>query len=179
MQGLSARFEKTDAGRREIATRSGALGRSSRALLIMVDGQVTGEDLAVRAGQLGLEAQAVFELMQAGFIQRATEAPGEPLFVQVDVPRPETPRPAASAAPARKRSLAAARMYLMDIAARTFSSAEHPVRQRLVQATDRASVESAFDALLAALRDATSASMVEQVEVSFRGFLPAEEGVAG
>ncbi|SFP57948.1 hypothetical protein SAMN03159417_02540 [Ralstonia sp. NFACC01] len=176
MQGLSARFEKTDAGRREIATRGGVLSRSSRALLIMVDGQVTGEDLAVRAGQLGLEAQAVFELVQAGFIQSATDVAGEPVFVQVAQPQPETLKPAA---PARKRSLAAARMYLMDIAARTFSSAEHPVRQRLVEATDRASVESAFDALLAALREATSASMVEQVEVSFRGFLPAEESVAG
>ncbi len=136
----------------------------------MVDGQVTGEDLAVRAGQLGLEAQAVFDLVQAGFIQRATD---------VAEPQPEAPKPAAPAAPARKRSLAAARMYLMDIAARTFSSAEHPIRQRLVEATDRASVEGAFDALLAALREATSASMVEQVEVSFRGFLPAEDSVAG
>ncbi|MRS97672.1 hypothetical protein GJQ57_03285 [Ralstonia pickettii] len=177
--GLSARFEKTDAGRREIATRGGALSRSSRALLIMVDGQVTGEDLAVRAGQLGLEAQAVFDLVQAGFIRRATDVASEPVFVQMVESQPEAPKPVAPAAPARKRSLAAARMYLMDIAARTFSSAEHPIRQRLVEATDRASVEGAFDALLAALREATSASMVEQVEVSFRGFLPAEDSVAG
>ncbi|WP_254659066.1 hypothetical protein [Ralstonia pickettii] len=145
----------------------------------MVDGQVTGEDLAVRAGQLGLEAQAVFDLVQAGFIQRATDVASEPVFVQVVESQPEAPKPVAPAAPARKRSLAAARMYLMDIAARTFSSAEHPIRQRLVEATDRASVEGAFDALLAALREATSASMVEQVEVSFRGFLPAEDSVAG
>ncbi|WP_256731169.1 hypothetical protein [Ralstonia pickettii] len=145
----------------------------------MVDGQVTGEDLAVRAGQLGLEAQAVFDLVQAGFIRRATDVASEPVFVQVVESQPEAPKPVAPAAPARKRSLAAARMYLMDIAARTFSSAEHPIRQRLVEATDRASVEGAFDALLAALREATSASMVEQVEVSFRGFLPAEDSVAG
>ncbi|WP_104654512.1 hypothetical protein [Ralstonia insidiosa] len=176
MQALSARFEKTDAGRREIATRNGALSRSSRALLIMVDGQATGEDLAVRASQLGLQAQAVLELLQAGFIQIAADVAGEPTLVQVAEPQPEPPKPAA---PNRKRSLAAARMYLMDIAARTFSSAEHPIRQRLVEATDRASVEGAFEALMAALREATSASMVEQVEVSFRGFLPAEEGVAG
>ena len=176
MQALLARFEKTDAGRREIATRNGALSRSSRALLIMVDGQATGEDLAVRASQLGLEAQAVLELLQAGFIQIAADVAGEPALVQVAEPQPEPLKPAA---PNRKRSLAAARMYLMDIAARTFSSAEHPIRQRLVEATDRASVEGAFEALMAALREATSASMVEQVEVSFRGFLPAEEGAAG
>jgi len=178
MQALSARFEKTDAGRREIATRNGALSRSSRALLIMVDGQATGEDLAARAGQLGLEAQAVLELLQAGFIQSTADVVGAPTFVQVAEPPVAEPQPK-PAAPNRKRSLAAARMYLMDIAARTFSSAEHPIRQRLVEATDRASVEGAFEALMAALREATSASMVEQVEVSFRGFLPAEEGVPG
>lgn len=169
MQGLSGRFEKTDAGRQEIATRGGTLSRSNRALLIMVDGQSTGEDLAARAGQIGLGAQAVLDLLQAGFIRSLAEAGSAP----VAAPEPEAPK---SAAPNRKRSLAAARMYLMDIAARTFSSAEHPIRVRLVEATDRASVESAFEALLAALREATSASMVEQVEMSFRGFLPAEEG---
>lgn len=177
MQGLVGRFEKTEAGRHEIATRSGTLNRSSRALLIMVDGQADGEVLTVRAGQLGLDAGAVFALLEAGFIQRAdTQAEGR---APTPAPQAEAPRPAAPAAPARKRSLAAARMYLMDIAARTFSSAEHPIRLRLVEATDRAAVEGAFDALMAALREATSASMVEQVEVSFRGFLPAEEGVAG
>src|SRR5579875_3169941 len=101
MQALSARFEKTDAGRREIATRNGALSRSSRALLIMVDGQATGEDLAVRASQLGLQAQAVLELLQAGFIQIAADVAGEPALVPVAEPQPEPPKPAA---PNRKRS---------------------------------------------------------------------------
>lgn len=172
MQMLSGRFEKTEAGRSEIAARSGTLSRSNRALLIMVDGQTTGEELVARAHQIGLGEQAITELLRAGFIRRQEHAGNAP------VPAPEgaAPKPAT---PNRKRSLAAARMYLMDIAARTFTSAEHPIRQRLVEATDRASVEGAFDALMAALREATSASMVEQVEVSFRGFLPAEEGVAG
>ncbi len=172
MQGLVGRFEKTEAGRHEIATRGGALNRSSRALLIMVDGQADGEALTVRAGQLGMDAGAAFALLEAGFIQRADTADSAPTVA----PQAAAPKPAA---PNRKRSLAAARMYLMDIAARTFNSAEHPIRQRLVEATDRAAVEGAFDALLAALREATSASMVEQVEVAFRGFLPAEEGVPG
>ncbi|WP_296229111.1 hypothetical protein [Ralstonia sp. UBA689] len=173
MQGLSGRFEKTDAGRQEIATRGGTLSRSNRALLIMVDGQSTGEDLAARAGQIGLGAQAVLDLLQAGFIRGLPDADTTPVAELAAAPEPEeVPKPAV---PNRKRSLAAARMYLMDIAARTFSSAEHPIRVQLVEATDRASVEGAFEALLAALREATSASMVEQVETSFRGFLPAEE----
>lgn len=167
-QGPVGRFEKTAAGRHEIAMRGGALNRSSRALLIMVDGQADGAALAARAGQLGLDAGAVFALLEAGFIQRADAEDSQPAAVALA----EAPQPAA---PNRKRSLAAARMYLMDIAARTFSSAEHPIRQRLVEATDRAAVEDAFDALLAALREAMSASMVEQVEVAFRGFLPAED----
>ena len=172
MQRLSGRFEKTEAGRLEIAARSGTLNRASRALLIMVDGQATGEDLAARAHQIGLGEQAVLDLLRAGFIRRQDGANNAP------VAESEAATPKA-ATPNRKRSLAAARMYLMDIAARTFTSAEHPIRQRLVAATDRASVEGAFDALMAALREATSASMVQQVEVAFRGFLPAEEGMAG
>ncbi|WP_426399845.1 hypothetical protein ACN9M1_17540 [Ralstonia sp. R-29] len=172
MQMLSGRFEKTEAGRLEVAARSGMLNRSNRALLIMVDGQTTGEDLAARAHQIGLGEQAIVELVNAGFIRRQERAGNAP----ATEPEAAVPKPAM---PNRKRSLAAARMYLMDIAARTFTSAEHPIRQRLVEATDRASVEGAFDALMAALREATSASMVEQVEVAFRGFLPAEEAVAG
>ena len=168
MQVLSGRFEKTEAGRLEIAARSGTLNRSNRALLIMVDGQATGEDLAARAHQIGLGEQAIAELLRGGFIRRQPDTGNAP------VAEPEAAAPA-PVAPTRKRSLAAARMYLMDIAARTFSSAEHPVRLRLVEATDRASVEGAFDALMAALREATSASMVEQVESAFRGFLPVEE----
>lgn len=174
MQGLVGRFEKTEAGRHEIATRGGVLSRSSRALLIMVDGQASGEDLAARAGQIGLGAQAVLDLVQAGFIRSLVGADTtravEP--VAAVTMEPAAPKPAM---PNRKRSLAAARMYLMDIAARTFSAADHPIRQRLVEATDRAAVESAFEALMAALHEATSASMLEQVEASFRGFLPAED----
>ncbi|MCO5399426.1 hypothetical protein [Ralstonia soli] len=166
MQGLAGRFEKTEAGRHEIATRGGALNRSSRALLIMVDGHATGEDLAARAGQIGLGAQAVLDLVQAGFIRSRADTDDTP------VAEPEAPK---AAVPNRKRSLAAARMYLMDIAARTFSSAEHPIRVRLVEATDRAAVEGAFEALMTALHEVTSASMVEQVKTSFRGFLPAED----
>lgn len=172
MQALVGRFEKTAAGRSEIATRGGTLCRSSRALLIMVDGQTDAQALAARAGQLGLEAGAVIALLEAGFIQRADAAQSAP------VGGPTTPVQTAIT-PHRKRSVAAARMYLMDIAARTFSSVEHPIRRRLVEATDRDAVEGAFDALLAALREATSASMVEQVESAFRGFLPAEAGSAG
>jgi len=175
MQALSGRFEKTEAGRQEIAARGGALSRSNRALLIMVDGQATGEDLTAKAHQIGLGEQAIIELLRAGFIRRHEDAGNVPPVAELE-PEPDAPKPAT---PNRKRSLAAARMYLMDIAARTFSSAEHPIRQRLVAATDRASVEGAFDVLMAALREATSASMVEQVEVSFRGFLPAEEHAAG
>ena len=171
MQMLSGRFEKTEAGRLEIAARSGTLNRSNRALLIMVDGQTTGEDLAARAHQIGLGEQAIIELVNAGLIRRQERVGNAQVTEPEAAPKPATPN--------RKRSLAAARMYLMDIAARTFTSAEHPIRQRLVEATDRASVEGAFDALMAALREATSASMVEQVEVAFRGFLPAEEAVAG
>lgn len=167
MQTLVGRFEKTAAGRSEIAMRGGTLSRASRALLIMVDGQSDAQALTARAGQLGLDAGAVIALLEAGFIQRADA--GEPAPLAAPPAQVQ-----AAVMPNRKHSVAAARLYLMDIAARAFSSAEHPIRQRLLEATDRSALEGAFEALRAALCDVTSASMVAQVELAFRGFLPAD-----
>lgn len=55
--GLVGRFEKTDTARQEIAARMEALDR--RALLIMVGGQTSAEDIGARARQLGLEAKGL------------------------------------------------------------------------------------------------------------------------
>lgn len=56
MKGLAGRFEKTTAGRQEIASRIGTLDRRTRALLIAVDGRTSARDLLARAHQLGLES---------------------------------------------------------------------------------------------------------------------------
>lgn len=137
-------------------------------------------DLLARALQLGLESDAVFALQQAGFIQHVGE-----LGPVSDV------QPSAGSLPSgakqnmqfRKRSLAAARMYLMDVMARTLGTAEHPIRTRLIEATDPGSVEppfdndgaQAFEAFLEMLRETATPSVVAHIEESFRDQLASNE----
>lgn len=172
MESVVRRFEKTDAGRQEIAARTGALDRRTRALLIMVDGQTSAEDLLARAMQLGLTSEAVLALRQAGLIQSVGE------LGHRSEAHPLTEPPPAAAEPkvqVRKQSLAAARMYLMDIVVRTLGTADHPIRTRLIEATDLHSVKQAFEALLEILRQRAAPSVVTSIEKSFRDQFPADD----
>ncbi|WP_059413585.1 hypothetical protein [Cupriavidus basilensis] len=177
MQDHAGLLEKTAAGREILGQRTGALDRRSRALLIMIDGRTSMADMVSRAGQLGLDASAVAQLIEGGLVQLAARAAGD--RAEAAPPQPREHAPAATPAPApapaeaaRKRSLAAARMYLMDVMARTFGTADHPLRARLVEATDRAAVELVFDAFQVLLNDTASPSLVAHIEASFRDLLP-------
>ncbi|WP_340527743.1 hypothetical protein [Cupriavidus necator] len=55
-------------------------------------------------------------------------------------------------------------MYLMDAMVRTLGTAEHPIRTRLIEATDQAFVEQAFEAFLETLREAATPSVVAHIE---------------
>lgn len=164
--------EKTTAGRQEIASRMGTLDRRTRALLITVDGRSSGTELLARAHQLGLDLDVVLALQQAGLIQHV----GELGHVSNLQPSAGSPHPGTKQnIQFRKRSLAAARMYLMDVMVRTLGTAEHPVRTLLVEATDRGSVEQAFEECLQMLRETARPSMVAQIEESFCEQLPIRE----
>jgi hypothetical protein len=121
--------------------------------------------------QLGLETDAVLALEQAGLIRVVPDPDQSVLLpskgVAAAAQTPELPR--------RKRSLASARMYLMDVMVRTFGSADHPIQTRLIGATDQASVEAVFEAFLEALREASTPSVVAHIEESFRAQLPVWE----
>jgi hypothetical protein len=169
MRGLVGVLEKTEAGREILGQRNGTLCRRSRALLIMVDGRTSMEEMVGRAGQLGLEADAITQLLEDGLIQVAAKS----IDMALALPALETQANAPVCAEAdRKRSLAAARMYLMDVTARTFGTADHPIRARLVEATDRAAVEAAFEEFQVVLKDMASPSLAAQIEEAFRELLP-------
>ncbi|MGT2489828.1 hypothetical protein ACU4GD_02990 [Cupriavidus basilensis] len=107
----------------------------------------------------------MFQLLHVGFIQTVSEADGEPAVQSFsEVP----PVSAKSKAVLQRRSLAIARMYLMDAMVRAFGTTDHPVRRRLIEATDPASVEAAFGEFLGVLREIATPSMVGQIEESFR-----------
>ncbi|WP_276264368.1 hypothetical protein [Cupriavidus basilensis] len=162
-------LEKTEAGRAALGQRAGTLCRRSRALLIMVDGRTSVQDMVSRAGQLGLDASAVTQLLEDGLIKVAAGHMDATHRKPAGDAQLDSPAPADAT---RKRSLAAARMYLMDVMARTFGTADHPIRARLVEATDRAAVEAAFEEFLVVLGDMASPSLVAHIEGAFRELLP-------
>jgi hypothetical protein len=168
MEGIVGQMEKTEAGRQEITGRNGTLDRRSRALLIMVDGQTDSQDLLARAEQLGLGADTLRQLLQGGFIRPVAEPTNATASQPLDEQSVSTPKVAV-----QKRSLAAARMYLMDVAERTLGTTGRPIRTRLIGATDLDSIERAFEEFLQIMQGKATPSMAAHIEKSFRNLLPA------
>ena len=92
---------KTDQARQALSIRDGSLSMRERRVLILCDGQRSVEELA---SMLGPETPShVQRLRDAGYLAALLEAPAS------------TPAPAPTATSSRRRSLVAARMYLLDM----------------------------------------------------------------
>ncbi len=105
---------KTDLARTALQAHRAPLDMRQRRLLILCDGQRTIADLT---GLLGQDAPAmVIQLVQAGYLSTGTPAPS-PAIAVAPVPTPPAGAPAALAASAveRRRSLVAARIYVLGI----------------------------------------------------------------
>ncbi|WER49916.1 hypothetical protein CupriaWKF_22675 [Cupriavidus sp. WKF15] len=168
MEGKVGRLEKTEAGRQELTGRNGTLDRRSRALLIMVDGQTRSRDLRARGEHLGLDPDTLRQLLQRGFIRLVPERIHETATWQLE----EQPSAIPPKLVGQKRSLAAARMYLMDVAERTLGRTGHPIKTRLVEAMDLASIELAFQEFLDIMRRKATPAIVAHIEERFRNVLP-------
>lgn len=105
---------KTDLARTALQAHRAPLDMRQRRLLILCDGQ---RSIAELTGLLGPEAPAmVIQLVQAGYLSTGVPAPS-PAAAVTPVPTPPAGAPAALAAPAveRRRSLVAARIYVLGI----------------------------------------------------------------
>ncbi|HGM5878229.1 TPA: hypothetical protein ACKP4S_002745 [Stenotrophomonas maltophilia] len=105
---------KTDLARTALQAHRAPLDMRQRRLLILCDGQRTIADLT---GLLGQDAPAmVIQLVQAGYLSTGVPAPS-PATAVAPVPTPPAGAPAALAASAveRRRSLVAARIYVLGI----------------------------------------------------------------
>lgn len=105
---------KTDLARTALQAHRAPLDMRQRRLLILCDGQRTIADLTDLLGQ---DAPAmVIQLVQAGYLSTGVPAPS-PATAVAPVPTPPAAAPAALAAPAveRRRSLVAARIYVLGI----------------------------------------------------------------
>ena len=65
-------YDKTAKGKEEIATRKYQLAPRLRALLVLIDGRRTEEELLRNVAGLGLGASALAELLEHGYIVLAT-----------------------------------------------------------------------------------------------------------
>ena len=131
---------KTELARTALQAHRAPLDMRQRRLLILCDGQRTIADLT---GLLGQDAPAmVIQLVQAGYLSTgtgATAAPPPP--ADAAAPAPTTPA-AAPAAPAtgseRRRSLVAARIYVLGI----LEMQRHPQAAALFRDLQQARAES-------------------------------------
>ena len=109
---------KTELARTALQAHRAPLDMRQRRLLILCDGQRTIADLT---GLLGQDAPAmVIQLVQAGYLSTGTGAPAPPPSPAAAVeptPAPPAAAPAATASTAveRRRSLVAARIYVLGI----------------------------------------------------------------
>jgi hypothetical protein len=165
---------KTDQARTALQAHRAPLDMRQRRLLILCDGQ---RDLATLTTMIGADAPAmVIQLVQAGYL---VTTPGRP------EPSAAAPLPATPAAPAgagsalaspppneRRRSMAAARIYLLGI----LEMQRHPqaaaLFRELQQARQDGDVVDAMQAALDALTQLTSAGYAERVHDRLLEVLP-------
>ena len=160
---------KTDLARDALQAHRAPLDMRQRRLLILCDGQ---RDLAQLTAMIGPEASAmVIQLIQAGYL--VSTAPPE----AVPAPAPEGPTATSattSAAPVteRRRSLVAARIYLLGI----LELQRHPQAAALLhtlqQARSDEQVVAALHGALEALPTLTSSGYAERVRQRLFEVLP-------
>ncbi|KAF1015150.1 MAG: hypothetical protein GAK31_02640 [Stenotrophomonas maltophilia] len=175
---------KTDLARSALQAHRAPLDMRQRRLLILCDGQ---RDLAELASLLGADAGAmVGELVRAGYLSAGVEAavlPSPPvaevaLAAPVAAPAPAAavqPPAARSAAPVeRRRSLVAARIYVLGI----LEMQRHPQAAALFRDLQQARAEqdvlSTLHAALQALPGLTSDGYCQRVRERLLEALPLE-----
>lgn len=147
---------KTDLARTALQAHRAPLDMRQRRLLILCDGQ---RDLAQLTGMIGPEASAmVIQLIQAGYLVSSAA------LETATLPAPPGAAPVAAPAPAeRRRSLVAARIYLLGI----LELQRHPQAAALFHALQRArsdeDVIASLHTALRALPGLTSPGYAERV----------------
>lgn len=177
---------KTDLARTALQAHRAPLDMRQRRLLILCDGQRSIADLT---GLMGQEAPAmVIQLIQGGYLETGAPAAASPSAA----PAPAAPRPAAAvavaAAPApapvpapapaapveRRRSLVAARIYLLGILEMQRNPMAAALFRDLQQARAENDVVKVLQAALQVLPGMTSEGYCERVRQRLLEALPME-----
>lgn len=178
---------KTDQAHAALQTHRAGLDMRQRRVLILADGQRSLDELT---GILGADTpQQVTDLIRGGYLTLDREATLHEVLARQPAPPPITtpvavaPAPPLRAAPAHRRSMVAARLYLLGM----LELQRHPEAQRLHRQLQRAIEDQpALDTMLEAMHALpalTSAGYAQRVlgrlrEVLPEDFLGALDGIA-
>ncbi len=174
---------KTDLARTALQAHRAPLDMRQRRLLILCDGQRSIADLT---GLIGQEAPAmVIQLVQGGYLETGAPAPPAPAPAPPVSPRPAAavapavvpaaaPAPAPSAPVERRRSLVAARIYLLGILEMQRNPMAAALFRDLQQARAEEDVVKVLQAALQALPGMTSDGYCERVRQRLLEALPME-----
>ncbi|WP_140727845.1 hypothetical protein [Pseudomonas sp. Hp2] len=153
---------KTDLARRALDSHRTALDLRQRRTLILCDGQ---RSVAELTRLLGPETPAlVRQLREHGYLEGGDDAPGAPSAT--------APTAQSGGAPARRRSLGAARIYVQDMLELQRNEAAQSLRRRLMMAHDEPSIVSALLEALAELPRMTAAGYARRVRERVAEVLP-------
>lgn len=156
---------KTDLARDALQAHRAPLDMRQRRLLIMCDGQ---RDIGQLTALIGPEAPAmVIQLIQAGYLVSAPEAAA-----------PMAARAAAEPAPERRRSVVAARIYLLGILELQRNPQAAALYRDLQMARAEADVVTSLRTALEALPGMTSEGYCQRVRQRVLEALPVEHGEA-
>lgn len=170
---------KTVAGVEEIATRTRRVPPRLRTMLILVDGRRSVAELIDAAAGLGDVRQALETLHDEGFVirvggPRPVAAVASRASAQMDArsrPAPVLERPAN--APRQRRSLALARLYLLNAMEQSLRHGDQPVRDHLRNATSRAQLVLAFE-MCQEIADELGVRHIDTIGKNFYEMLPDE-----
>lgn len=189
-------LERTDIGQAEIATRALKLPMTARAVLLMVDGKSEVTHLQRKMAGLADGMSILESLFNNGLIRRrhySSEAVGrglqdsEQLAQQAlrhaaqdsirisSLTQPLAPPPPAGNTPGvgkQRRSLALARMYLLDQMDRMFGDRSEAARNLLRSATTREDLLLVFADCREILIETTGEERAMRIELEFRAMLP-------
>lgn len=117
---LNAIPAKTDQAKEALKNRDIPMSRAQRAMLIMIDGSKPLSELSGAFTALGLTSSDLAHLTQAGFIDWRNREHS----TDREAPAHQPPRPAAS-----NKSVAAAKLFALDLAGRMLPNLDQPIRE--------------------------------------------------
>ncbi len=191
-------LERTDIGQAEIAHRALKLPMTARAILLMVDGKSEIKQLQRKMAGLPEAMNILESMLSNGLIRRrhyssdtsirdashglavsqqatqqALKQAALPSVMQV-VSKPTAPTPVVGK---QRKSLALARLYLLDQMERMFGDSSDAARNLLRTATTRDELLSVFADCREILLETTGAERTQRIEQEFLAMLP--DPVAG